>query len=336
MYAKLLLVGFCVLVMTACGTQQVKGDQESPSWLYGESNQYPRKHYLFGVGEADTMANAKSRARAEIAKIFSVDIQSESKDSSYYESSSHGEGGAVESLSVSQSIETNTEQRVQGIEVPEVWQDKNKQRYYALAILPRQKIATTLRNDIASLDSATETVFANARASTSLFQKVRLSSQAIALQGQRGRLADQLSVVALTGNTIVEKWPLQKLLADRADLLSRITVRTLADGLEKKKMKAVLDNVLANDGMRVSDSGEYTIAITLKSTALEPKGAWYYNRASLTVSVIDNENSNLGGHTWDYKVSATDAALSKLRVTEQAAAILNKEFAKIFLGLMES
>lgn len=336
MFAKLVQIGFCALVLTACGSQQVKDEQDNPSWVYGESREYPRKQYLFGVGEADTMTAAKSRARAEIAKIFSVDIQAGSQDHSRYENLNLGhEKGLTESLSVSQSIDINTEQRVQGIEIPEVWLDKNNQRYYALAVLPRQKTAASLRNDITALDSATNTIVTNSRASTSLFHKVRLSSRAIALQRQRSQLADQLSVVVLTGNNVAVKWHLQKMIVDYTDLLSRITVRTLAQGLEKEKMKTVLSNALANDGMTVSEAGEYTIVLTLASSELGPKGAWYYNKATLTVSVIGKEDRTLGGNTWDYKVSATDASLSKIRVMEQAAAILEKELTKEIFSLME-
>ncbi len=335
MLLKTLVLSLCAVLVFACGSQAVKDETQAPAWLLGESKDFPRKQYLFGVGEADSMASAKSRARAEIAKVFTVDIQAHASDSSVYENLNLADGvGATESLAVSQSIATQTKQRVQGIEIPEVWQDKSSKRYYALAVLPRQKTASSLRKDIASLDMATETVLSSAKASGSLFQKIKLSSKAIDLQSKRSLLADQLAVVSLTGNDLSEKYPLQKLVVDRSELLSRITVRTEAEGFESVKMQDVLANALANDGLTVTDSGEHLIVANLTTTGLEPRGAWFYNKASLTVSVFDRQKNSLGGKTWDYKVSATDAALSEIRVIEQASAILEKELAKEFFSLM--
>ncbi|SMF48332.1 LPP20 lipoprotein [Alteromonadaceae bacterium Bs31] len=336
MWVKIVPLSICLMLLSACGSQSHKDEQLSPSWLNGESERYSRSQYLYGVGEADTMTSAKSRARAEIARIFSVDIQAASSDSSIYEILDlGGDEGASESMAVSQTIETRTEQRVQGIEIPEVWKDESSQRYYALAILPRNKTAISLRKDIASLDEATEAVLTSAQASKALFQKAQLANTAIALQSKRSLLADQLSVVALTGNDVAEKWSLQKLAADRSALLSRISVTTRAEGFEHEKMKAVLANTLANDGFTVSQDGEYTIVVNLDATELEPKGAWYYNKATLTVSAFDANNNSLGGNSWDYKVSATDASLSGLRVIEQAKAILAKDLTKSFFSMME-
>jgi len=336
MWMKTILAFFTVMVLTACGSQAVKDEAQSPAWLNGESSQYPRKQYLFGVGEADSMTSAKTRARAEIAKIFTVDIQVNASESSQYENLNLGQDAvATETLSVSQSIETHSQQRLQGIELPEVWQDKTTQRYYALAVLPRLKTASSLRNDINSLDQATESVLASARGSSSLFQKVRLSSDAISLQSQRRQLVDQLTVVALTGNDVPAKWPLQKLIADRNDLLSRITVHPQAEGLESEKMQVALGNALANDGITVSEQGDYTMALSLKATELDPRGAWYYSKASLVVTIYDKNNTNLGGKTWDYKVSATDPSLTKVRVLEGASAILDKELTKAFFSMVE-
>lgn len=335
MRTRIIISGLLALIVTACGSQGVKDELSQPAWVMGESTSYPRTSYLTGVGEGDSITVAKSRARAEIAKVFEVDIRAQSSDSSQYESSQLGslttESG---SLSVSQQLQTQTKQLLRGVETPKVWQDPASKRYYALAILARVKSAAQIRQEISGLDKSTDTLISQANGSQSLFKKIRLSNQAIQLQIKRDMLAKQLAVISATGNTMPSKWAINKMFADRNELVSRVTLSVQATGSEPSKVKTALANALANAGFTVAEQADYRVVADLDSTPLSPKGDWFYSKGVLVLSIFGEGNKNLGGHNWEFKVSSTQAGLTDLRVLEKTRSILDTEAkTKIFKSL---
>ena len=62
--------GLIVLLLLLAGCASGR-----PDWTEsGKSNEYPASRYLTGIGTAADLGTAKDRARANLAKIFSVKI----------------------------------------------------------------------------------------------------------------------------------------------------------------------------------------------------------------------------------------------------------------------
>ncbi|VUD59200.1 hypothetical protein TDB9533_02616 [Thalassocella blandensis] len=331
---KILISAFTAILLSACASQDTRNNNAQPDWVMSQSQQYPRSSYLSGVGEADSMSDAKSRARAEIASIFNVTVQSSSSDLSSFQQSSLDQT-ASHSLEVSRQIDSRSQQRLEGVKIAEMWQDPLTQRYYALAILPRQITAMNLRKDIEQLDSATATLVTRIQQSPSLVQKIRLSGDAIALQHQRRELNKQLQVVSATGQSISSSYPLEKLRQDRTELLSRITVTAEASGSEQNALQSALEDALANQGFSVTPNAAYVIKASLNSTPLPPQGNWYYEKGSLDISLSGENKQSLGGYSWNFKVSSSDPTLTQLRVMEQAKKVLNAELSAKLFELLE-
>lgn len=332
MTMKIIYGGLLALILSACASQETK-PSGPPSWVMSESQEYPRSRFITGVGEADTMTDAKSRARAEIAKVFNVSIQSTSSDESYFEQSTGME--TYNATAISREIQSSTQQRLEGVKVPEVWQDANNQRYYALAVLPRQITAANLRNDVNQLDDATQSLITNIQNSPSLVQKIRLSGKTIALQQKRALLNRQLQVVSIAGDGVPAKWSADKLMLDRSELISRITVTAMATGKNEQQLQTSLEDALANQGFTVLSSGNYVLKAELDSTALPPQGSWYYEKGSLNISLMGENKQSLGGHVWNFKISSSDPSLTQLRVLEQAKKYLNTELSEKLLDLLD-
>ena len=56
-----------VLMLGACASKS----PPPPTWVMGDSDAYSNTQYLLGRGQAATAEEAKDRARADIAKVFS-------------------------------------------------------------------------------------------------------------------------------------------------------------------------------------------------------------------------------------------------------------------------
>jgi len=72
-----LAVIIIALLLSGCAA----GTRESaPDWLDGRSAQYTEARYLLGQGQAPSAAQARDRARAELAKVFATEVNERSED----------------------------------------------------------------------------------------------------------------------------------------------------------------------------------------------------------------------------------------------------------------
>ena len=69
------------VLLSACA---VFPSDAPPTWVNGESNQFPKEMYLLGVGEGDSRIVAEQRAYAAVARIFEVQVEAQARDSETY------------------------------------------------------------------------------------------------------------------------------------------------------------------------------------------------------------------------------------------------------------
>jgi hypothetical protein len=312
-----------VTLLAACAS--TKPGDVRPDWVLGNSSQYPTSTYLVGKGQADDMAVAKDRARADLAKIFSVAVNEQSQDTSSYSQDSSAAGGAKNTLDVNRNITTRTEQVMSGVEISDTWQDPKAQQYYALATLSRAKASAALRQQIGDLDAGTASYMNQAQNSSDLFDKISAASQAVDAQTARAALQRSLQVVDLSGQGMPSSWPLAKLQADRAALLKQMQVAAAADGRDAPAVQKVLAGALADSGFTVTDKSPYTMTAVLDYADLPPQGGWHWITGTLQVTLTGNDSRAHGVRRWDLKVSGTDQQLAQQRLMDQVAQDLQSD-----------
>lgn len=319
------------LLLAACST--AKPQNAVPDWVNGTSAAFPASAYLTGRGESDNLAVAQDRARADLAKTFSVDVSEQSKDvSSYSQSTAPGNTGPQNSLDVSRNISTRTDAVLQGVTIADTWQDPQTHTYHVLATLSRNKAATALRQQIADLDAGTQASLASAQGSSDLFDKIAAAGQAVDAQQTRTGLQRELQVVDITGQGMAPQWPLAKLQADRAALLKQLQVSAVAEGRDADGVKKLLAGSLADAGFTVADAAPYTMTATLDYTTLQPQGGWYWITGSLQVALNGTDSRAHGVRRWDIKVSGTDPQLAQQRVMDQVSQYLQNDIQSTLLG----
>lgn len=311
-----------ITLLAACSNPK-PGDGR-PDWVNGNSSQFPAATYLTGHGQADTMAEARDRARAELAKNFSVNVSEQSTDTSSY-SQNTAAGAAKNSLDVSRNIHTRTEQVLTGVEISDTWQDPKGLQYYALATLSRAKAATALRQQIGDLDAGTASSLSQAQNSSDLFDKIAAAGQAVDAQQTRAGLQKELQVVDPSGMGIPSSWPLAKLQADRAALLKQLQVKAAADGKDAEAVQKLLAGALADSGFTVTDGAPYTMTADLDYSNLEPKGGWFWITGTLQVSLAGNDSRAHGVRRWDLKVSGSTRQIAQQRLMDQVSQCLQSD-----------
>jgi hypothetical protein len=312
-----------MLLLTACSS--TKPGDVPPDWVAGSSSQYPAASYLTGRGQSDNMAVAKDRARADLAKVFSVAVNEQTQDVSSYSQNSAAPTAAKNTLDVSRNITTRTDQVMSGVEISDTWTDPKTQQYYALATLSRSKAANALRQQIGDLDAGTTAYMGQAQNSSDLFDKVAAAGAAVDAQTTRAGLQKSLQVVDLSGQGIPSSWPLAKLRADRDALLKQLQISAAADGKDAEAVQKVLAGALGDSGFTVVDKAPYTMTAVLDYANLPPQGGWHWISGTLQVTLTGTDNRAHGVRRWDLKVSGTDQQLAQQRLMDQVAQYLQSD-----------
>ena len=312
------------LALLAACTSAKPGDVQ-PDWVMGNSSQYPASSYLVGKGQADNMAVAKDRARADLAKIFSVAINEQTRDTSSYSLDSAAAAAPKNTLDVDRNITTRTNQVMSGVEISDTWEDPKSQQYYALATLSRAKASASLRQQIGDLDAGTASLMNQAQNSTDLFDKIAAASQAVDAQTARAALQHSLQVVDSSGQGMPPSWPLAKLQADRGALLKQLQVSAAAEGRDAAAVQKLLAGALANSGFTVADNAPYTMTAALDYSSLPPQGGWHWISGTLQVTLTGSNSRAHGVRRWDLKVSGTDEQLAQQRLMDQVSQYLQSD-----------
>lgn len=138
-------------------------------------SEYPRSHYIVGVGEVQASGNnlkdqrtAEVLARVEIAKQLrvrvreeSVDIMCEGKTSLLFKSASE-----CQTL-LSSAIEVTVDEVLEGSRIVEARMGETRGTFYAVAVLPRKDAASKAEHNLRESIERTKELLNQAKVSTS-------------------------------------------------------------------------------------------------------------------------------------------------------------------------
>ena len=350
-----------VFSMIAC----VSSGVTHPDWVEGNSAKYNNNQYLVGRGQAQSQEQAQNRARADLAKIFSVAIYAASEDSESYVNSSgnttdsngshsnaggkpNGNTGGVVTgnaksqtdSEISRTLSTQMQNIVEGSQVAEIWQDPMSKQYYALAVMPRTQTAVKLRQDIARLDDATSSDIARAQRTPDLFHKIAAASHALNMQQERAGAQKTLQIVDTSGQGIEPVWSITKLSADLDALLRRVHIASQVDNhtQDAAELGSIVAGALANAGFSVpvSENTDYLLITTLRLENPNLQEGWYWVRGALEIKLYAHKDQALthvlGARRWNIKAASQEQTLARRRALEQVDSLLKEQLRHTIIG----
>ncbi len=323
-----------IYLAAACSTQPRQNDR--PDWVNGPASRYPVTQYLAGRGSGSRLADAETRARADLALIMEAQIDAEIRDQKRIERSQNTAGDVQQQsdLVITRNIITHTEQVIRGIEIADIWQDPDTRDYYALAILKRTPAVQMLRGEIRKLDQKTALHIEQSRTARDRLAAISSASNAVSTQAERASLQRMLQVVDKTGRGIPEQWPLARLQADRDALIGRISIRSRTQGSDMASLESELAAALAHAGFNVAQANksDYTLVARLELDDLGRQDGWYWLKGSLILTLNDTTGRERGTRRWDIKQSGQDPRLARRRAMDQVARILDEELRITLIG----
>ncbi len=320
-------IGMFSLLLTACATDGGSVHAGQPLWVSDQEAAYPAANYLLGTGQAEDPATAKDRARADLAKVFSIAIEAQAEDSTVIH---QDDSGNRRQMTVRRQIQTRTKQVLEGVEIAALWFDPENKRYHALALLRRGRTGRTLTAQITPLDRQTAVYLKQAEAATEVLPRLAYLARAVNLQQQRAALQQLLRVVDVSGRGVTPRWSMPALLAALDESFARLRVRPEAHVCgddDPANLLQALRGAIAAAGLKTDEQGAlFALHAQLSLDDLRQRQGWYWLRGRLQVLLMDAAGEHVyGQHRWPIKQSATEAAVVERRVMDQVNAILKKE-----------
>ena len=329
-FGKLL---FLLLSLSACmQSTPVMSRGDAPEWINGEPDLYPNFKYLSATGSASNVETAKSRALANLSKIFEVRIREVS--TARQNVSSHRENDeetvAVD-LSRSSTVNTHTDKMIEGARIAEQWQSPDDLTWYALAVLDRGQAGNNLRQEMNRIDEETAFLLEQADKRQDPLQRIADLSQALQKQYDRQLLQKTLKVIDTRGKGAPASWNLTELKERRDQALRRLPIATGVDEDSIGGLDRILQAAASEAGLKPGQGG-YRLSAALHTQDVLRRQGWYWLRGTLKLTLSDASGTALGYKSWPLKVSAQDEGQLASRMRKQVEKKLDTELLDTLLS----
>lgn len=284
-----MIIAILVLAAGCAGTKQ-------PDWTMGKSQDYPVESWLLGVGIDRDRGRAEDRARAEIAKIFQVEIRAIDKSEESHRLSQVGKLASSEyAQNVSAELTAKTDKILAGVRIVEIWQHPKNGEWQVLAGLDRLRVARGLRGDLQGIDDRLTDLVARAEGRLSPPRRLGVYLQALRLADERRRIAADLRVVEPSGWVVEAPYSAHEI-ASRADNAAAAIRIGLQLGEEPPAIvQGALVRALADVGILQAPPSEQNLVVrgTITVDSYATGGPLLWSMASAQMELLDGEGTVL-------------------------------------------
>ena len=246
------------LVIACATTSGAKGGGDKPAWIDGQDSRFPKEKVLVGVGTGDSRTASEEDARAALAKVFRVEIQSLTQSLNRYVgyTKSGGEESWLTMNDISQLTKTYTNQVLEGVQIAERWTDP-KGTVYTLATLDRNAARNRLEQQVMDLDSNITQLVAEADQQTDKISKLKMMLRALEKMREREVLNSQLRVVHVLGRGVESEGINPGAFdAKLTAILASIKVYVQIGGQGEGKVKQAIVESVTRGRLQVQDTEE--------------------------------------------------------------------------------
>lgn len=270
------LCGVFLLLTSGCAPKV-------PDWIAGHSPNYPEDAWLIGVGSAEKRQDAEDRARAALARIFSVSIQStqSSSESVWLNRLASGERSGYEQKASSKLI-TTTNRILTGARIAEVW-EKQPREIYALAVLDRSRAAHPLRQELADIDLAISNDLTSAKKQTHAIERLASYLRALQRYKRRDQLAADLAILVPSGYVVAAPASAAEVAGWAEKTAADIRLDLKLAGDEKGVVEGAMISALAKLGLvpRVNQPGDMQIDARIQLEPYQGNGPLHWVMATV-------------------------------------------------------
>ena len=285
---KTLLITFFIFSTCFVFCEKIK----MPEWIIVPSSVYPSDLYLNGTGSGDNREIAELEAVKNLSSIFGQTVISKKVASKKMEQAlSDKKIEFTSSGNLNQNITSQIKaENLIGIEIAEYFYNKSEKKWYAIAILQKEKTAAIYENFIKKNDDEVRKALENAEKDLNSFFGYSEIEFALEISEENDNLLKNLYVIDFEkANSLSQKVvSVQTLQAVQKKIADNITIFVNLQNDEDNKIKSSFQDIFSKYGFKTSTSKKERYGLTGKYTSeLSKKGKFSYCIYTLDIQFSD-------------------------------------------------
>lgn len=277
-------------VFSACFLFAAKN--KMPEWITLPSGVYPAEKYMNGTGSGTNRETAELEAVRNLSSVFGQTVKSNTAASKKMERAlSEGKVSFSSAENLQQNITSQIEaENLIGIEIAEYFYNKPEKKWYAVAILEREKTAAVYQKYIEKNDEAVRKAIKESEKNPGTFYGYSEICFAAEIASENDKLVKNLTVIDFErGNEISKKIvSLQNTQLTKKKFAENITIYVQISGDKDNKIKSAFQDIFSKYGFKTSPSKKEKYNLEGKySSEISQKGKIIYCVYSLDLDFSD-------------------------------------------------
>lgn len=277
-------------VFSACFLFAAKN--KMPEWITLPSGVYPAEKYMNGTGSGTNRETAELEAVRNLSSVFGQTVKSNTAASKKMERAlSEGKVSFSSAENLQQKITSQIEaENLIGIEIAEYFYNKPEKKWYAVAILDREKASAVYQEYIEKNDAAARKAIKESEKNPGTFYGYSEICFAAEIASANDKLVKNLTVIDFeSGNEISKKVvSLQNTQLAKKKFAENITIYVKISGDRDNKIKSAFQDIFSKYGFKTSPSKKEKYTLEGKySSEISQKGKITYCVYSLDLDFSD-------------------------------------------------
>lgn len=277
-------------IFSACFLFAAKN--KMPEWITLPSGVYPAEKYMNGTGSGTNRETAELEAVKNLSSVFGQTVKSNTAASKKMERAlSEGKVSFSSAENLQQNITSQIEaENLIGIEIAEYFYNKPEKKWYAVAILEREKASAVYQKYIEKNDEAVRKAIKESEKNPGTFYGYSEICFAAEIASENDKLVKNLTVIDFeSGNEISKKVvSLQNTQLAKKKFAENITIYVQISGDRDNKIKSAFQDIFSKYGFKTSPSKKEKYNLEGKySSEISQKGKIIYCVYSLDLDFSD-------------------------------------------------
>lgn len=277
-------------VFSACFLFAAKN--KMPKWITLPSGVYPAEKYMNGTGSGTNRETAALEAVRNLSSVFGQTVKSNTAASKKMERAlSEGKVSFSSAENLQQNITSQIEaENLIGIEIAEYFYNKPEKKWYAVAILEREKTAAVYQKYIEKNDEAVRKAIKESEKNPGTFYGYSEICFAAEIASENDKLVKNLTVIDFESGSEISKKivSLQNTQLIKKKFAENITIYVQISGDKDNKIKSAFQDIFSKYGFKTSPSKKEKYNLEGKySSEISQKGKIIYCVYSLDLDFSD-------------------------------------------------
>lgn len=277
-------------VFSACFLFAAKN--KMPRWITLPSDVYPAEKYMNGTGSGKNRETAELEAVRNLSSVFGQTVKSNTAASKKMEQAlSEGKVSFSSAENLQQNITSQIEaENLIGIEIAEYFYNKPEKKWYAIAILEREKTAAIYQKYIEKNDAAVRKAIKESEKNPGTFYGYSEICFAAEIASENDKLVKNLTVIDFESGSEISKKivSLKNMQLTKKKFAENITIYVQISGDKDNKIKSAFQDIFSKYGFKTSPSKKEKYNLEGKySSEISQKGKIIYCVYSLDLDFSD-------------------------------------------------